>query len=80
VSKHAVVVLCSTTVTDVEEVDAIRYEVKLNNQRHISSGIVYVETPDVIGFLCADGFTVDDARVVCRELGYFRGTPYRANK
>ncbi|XP_063406364.1 neurotrypsin-like [Mytilus trossulus] len=41
--------------------------VKLSQSR---SGVVQIEKDGQVGTICSDGFTLEDARVVCREAGF----------
>ncbi|XP_052247869.1 neurotrypsin-like [Dreissena polymorpha] len=54
------------------------YKIKLNKVDNSSSGSVYVESEEELGFLCRDGFTSQDARVVCRQLGYSNAISYNS--
>ena len=53
------------------EVEAIRL---LNGGRgNGAAGIVEVKIDNVWGGICDDGFTISEAHVVCRQLGFLGG-------
>ena len=54
----------------VSEVEAIRL---LNSGRGGDGGIVEVKINNVWGGICDDGFTISEANVLCRQLGFTLG-------
>ncbi|CAD5124263.1 DgyrCDS12557 [Dimorphilus gyrociliatus] len=57
------------------------YEIRLENGvKDQSTGKVKVKIAGVEGRLCADGWTDEDAKVVCRSLGFNGGQAYQHNE
>uniref|UniRef100_A0A182NGU3 Scavenger receptor class A n=1 Tax=Anopheles dirus TaxID=7168 RepID=A0A182NGU3_9DIPT len=55
---------------DEEQCDHIGYELKLSKK---AQGSVEVRAYDRWGYVCDDGFTLEAANVVCREVGFAGG-------
>ena len=54
----------------VTEIEAIRL---LNSGRQVDGGIVEVKINNIWGGICDDGFTISEANVLCRQLGFELG-------
>ena len=64
---------CTRVVRDVSEIEAMRLLQSRENAEGVEASIVEVKINNIWGGICDDGFTISEANVICRQLGFELG-------